>query len=74
MSPPPTTVSPSDANIDSNLSSTLTDLSKLLADKEYILATSQGDGEIAKTALNAAKSIFDLGEYAARGCSMKNKY
>ncbi|KAJ9121733.1 hypothetical protein QFC22_002354 [Naganishia vaughanmartiniae] len=61
MSPPSISKSPSDANMDSKLSSALTNLSNLLADKEYVLATAQGDGELAKTALNAAKSIFDLG-------------
>ncbi|KAJ9102536.1 hypothetical protein QFC21_002937 [Naganishia friedmannii] len=61
MSLSPTSESPSDGNIDSNLSSSLTDLSNLLAHKEYVLATAQGDGDIAKAALSAAKSIFDLG-------------
>ena len=46
---------------DTQLSPTLTQLSDLLANKEFLLATAQGDGEISKTALNAVKSIFDLG-------------
>lgn len=49
---------------DSQLSPALAQLSNLLAHKEFVLATAQGDGEISKTALDAVKSIFDLGEFA----------
>lgn len=48
--------------IESQLSPALTELSNLLANKEYVLATAQGDGELSTKALNAVKSIFDLGK------------
>jgi hypothetical protein len=48
---------------DSQLSPALAQLSNLLAHKEFVLATAHGDGEISKTALDAVKSIFDLGEF-----------
>lgn len=47
---------------DTQLSPALTQLSNLLANKEFVLATTQGDGELSKTALDAVKSIFDLGK------------
>lgn len=59
---------------DTQLSSTLTQLSDLLANKEFLLATAQGDGEISKTALDAVKSIFDLGKshlFSPRGRSKR---
>lgn len=59
----PTPTTPAVAEeIESQLSPALAELSNLLANKEYVLATAQGDGELSSKALNAVKSIFDLGK------------
>lgn len=62
-----TAVPQSADDADTQLSPALTELSNLLANKEYVLATAQGDGELSAKALNAVKSIFDLGKPAHVG-------
>lgn len=62
MSAPQLDVSRPAEEVDSQLSPALAELSNLLASKEYVLATAQGDGELSTKALNAVKSIFDLGK------------